>query len=137
MSHSLFDSLLVLVIDDDDQMRELVVATLRDSGCSTIEARDGAQALDMLDHGLVESALCPDVLLADVMMPNLSGLGVLDALKRAQWSLPVVLMTGLRDESVNIVARRLGAVGVLRKPFEADDLLTAVYNAKAARARKP
>jgi FixJ family two-component response regulator len=71
------------------------------------------------------------------MMPRLSGLGVLDALRRARLHFPVVLMTVLTDDSIWIVARRLGAVGVLHKPFDVDDLRTAVVNAVQAYARSP
>jgi FixJ family two-component response regulator len=68
-------------------------------------------------------------------MPRLSGLGVLDALRRAHLHFPVILMTVLADESVHTVARRLGAVGVLHKPFDVDDLRTAVMNAVVCYAR--
>ena len=68
-------------------------------------------------------------------MPRLSGLGVLDALRRAQLHFPVILMTVLADSSVYVVAKRLGAVGVLMKPFDVDDLRTAVLNARVAYAR--
>jgi FixJ family two-component response regulator len=77
----------------------------------------------------------PDVVVTDVMMPKLSGLGVLDAIRRAQLHFPVILMTVLSDRSVFIVAKRLGAVGVLLKPFDVDDLRTAVLNARTAYAR--
>jgi FixJ family two-component response regulator len=63
------------------------------------------------------------------MMPRLSGLGVLDALRRAQVHVPVILMTVLADHSVHVVARRLGAVGVLQKPFDAAALRAAVVGA--------
>jgi CheY-like chemotaxis protein len=127
------DPLLVLVADDDDDMRALVTETLRADGCTTLEARDGEELLDLLRHALVESGSRPDVVLTDVKMPRLSGLGVLEALRLTRWSLPVVMMTALLDASIDTVAKRLGAVGVLRKPFDPDDLLTAVHNAKAAR----
>jgi two-component system C4-dicarboxylate transport response regulator DctD len=66
-------------------------------------------------------------------MPGLSGLDVLAALKHTKWDLPVVLITVLTDESIHTVAKRLGAVGILQKPFDPDDLVTAVRNATAIR----
>jgi CheY-like chemotaxis protein len=126
------DPLLVLVADDDDDMRALVAETLRADGCSTLEARDGQEVIDLL-LSLDEPGLRPDVLVTDVKMPKLSGLGVLHALMRARWSLPVIMMTVVSDGSIHTVAKRLGAVGVLHKPFDPNDLLTAVHNAKAAR----
>ncbi len=125
--------LRVLVADDDDEMRASVTATLQADGCSTVEARDGQELLDLLCNALDEANLRPDVIVADVKMPGLSGLGVLAALQRTRWELPVVLITALTDESIHTVATRLGAVGILRKPFDPDDLTTAVRNATAIR----
>ena len=130
------EHLVVLVADDDDDMRALVTATLRANGCSTLEARDGQELLDLLGEALDEPGLRPDVVVSDVKMPRLSGLGVLGALVQARWKLPVVMMTVVSDESIHTVAKRLGAVGVLHKPFDPDDLMTAVRNAKAARAMR-
>jgi two-component system nitrogen regulation response regulator GlnG len=128
------DSLFVLVADDDEDLRAVVSEALRADGCTTLEARDGEELLELLRRAISEPEFRPDVVLTDVKMPGLSGLGVLEVLKRAQSSLPVVVMTALSDASVDTVAKRLGAVGVLRKPFRTDDMLSAVHNAKAARA---
>ncbi len=125
--------LRVLVADDDEEMRALVVATLQADGCSTVEAPDGQALLDLLRNALDQADLRPDVIVADVKMPGLSGLDVLAALKHTKWDLPVVLITVLTDESIHTVAKRLGAVGILQKPFDPDDLVTAVRNATAIR----
>jgi CheY-like chemotaxis protein len=125
----------VLVADDDEDMRSLVAETLRAEGYNVIEASDGAELVDYLRRTLDEPIDRPDVVVSDVLMPNLSGLAVLDALRRAEWNVPVVLMTVLADDSVRTIARRLGAVGVLRKPFDSDALRSAVSNAGLAFAR--
>jgi two-component system, OmpR family, response regulator len=119
----------VLVADDDEDMRALVASTLRDDGYEVTEARDGADLLAQLEAGLDDPSRRPDVVISDVIMPELSGLGVLEALRRAQQRLPVILMTVVSDETIHTVAKRLGAVGVLRKPFDFDDLRTAIVNA--------
>ena len=119
----------VLVADDDEDMRALVAAVLRADGYDVVEACDGAELLTRLEEAIDNPGARPDVVITDIMMPKLSGLGVLDALRRAQVHFPVLLMTVLADASVHIVARRLGALGVLRKPFDMDDLRTAVVNA--------
>jgi len=62
----------------------------------------------------------------DVLMPRLSGLGVLEALRRVHWNVPVILMTVLRDSSVHTLAKRLGAVCVLQKPLGVEDLRSAL-----------
>ena len=125
----------VLVADDDEDMRALVADTFRSDGYTVVEARDGAELLHLLEHAFDDPRALPDVVVSNAMMPHLSGLGVLDALRRAHLHFPVILMTVLADDSVHTVARRLGAVGVLHKPFDVDDLRTAVMNAVVAYAR--
>jgi len=121
------DILLVMVADDDDDFRAGIVAALQAQGHSTIEARDGKELLDLLQQTQdAKPSRRPDVLLADVKMPNLSGLGVLEELRRLHWNVPVVAMTGLRDASIGTVAMRLGAFGVLHKPFDTAQMLTAL-----------
>lgn len=126
MRQSSDEVVTVVVADDDDELRSTVAHALRDEGYVVSEAHDGAELIEMLDEGCVS----PDVVLVDVKMPRLSGLGVLATLNRVHWDLPVVLMTAMRDRSVDTMARRLGAVGVLHKPFDPDDLLTVVCNAQ-------
>ena len=127
------EPLVVVVADDDDDMRNLVTAALREDGCATLEAHDGQELLELLEQAIDDPRLRPDVLVTDVKMPRLSGLGVLEALRRAEWSLPVVMMTVMSDDSIHMVAKRLGAVGVLHKPFDRTELVSAVRNARAAR----
>jgi DNA-binding response OmpR family regulator len=132
----------VLVADDDEDMRALVASVLRADGYVVVEASDGAELLSRLEAAFGDPAARPDVVLTDIMMPKLSGLGVLGALRKAQVDFPVLLMTALEDDEVHVVARRLGALGVLCKPFDMDDLRTAVLNAclvysKDDRARRP
>jgi CheY-like chemotaxis protein len=120
----------ILVADDDEDVRALVADTLRADGYDVLEAADGVELLARLEEALDSPEHRPDVVLTDVMMPRLSGLGVLDALRTARLHFPVILMTVLKDESVHVVARRLGAVGVIHKPLDADDLRTAILNAR-------
>jgi CheY-like chemotaxis protein len=122
----------ILVADDDDDMRELMASALRSDGYSVVEARDGAELLEILRDALEDERRCPDILVTDIKMPHLSGLGVLQALRRARVRLPVILVTAFADESMHTVAKRLGAIGVLQKPFDVDDLRTVVLNASAA-----
>jgi CheY-like chemotaxis protein len=128
-------SLRVLVADDDDDMRALVAALLHANGFEVLEVRDGEAALDLLDATVDDPLTCPNVVVTDVKMPKFSGLGVLSALRRSAMGLPVILMTALSDASVGTLAKRLGAVAVLRKPFAPEDLLNAMAKARALRGR--
>jgi CheY-like chemotaxis protein len=120
----------VLVADDDDEFRSLVVEALQSEGYHVFEARDGGELLSLLADIMDDPATRPDVVVADVRMPSLSGLGVLAELKRARVNVPVVIMTGFAPASVELVAKRLGATGFLKKPFDLDSLQTAVKRAR-------
>ncbi|MGD0529075.1 MAG: response regulator [Polyangiaceae bacterium] len=131
MSHRERESAVVLVADDDDDFRAAVVAVLRMGGHATLEARDGEELLEVLErHEYDTTGLRPDVLITDVKMPKLSGLGVLEALRGVRLNMAVVVLTALSDGSIDMVARRLGACGVLHKPLEPDALLAAVRDAR-------
>jgi DNA-binding NtrC family response regulator len=119
----------VFVADDDDDLRSLVADALRADGYSVVEVHDGVELLARIaDYTGLDAA----VIVADVRMPHLSGLGVLSQLKKLHSKLPVVLMTGFVPDAVRVLAERLGALGVLAKPFDVDDLRTAVMNASRA-----
>jgi two-component system nitrogen regulation response regulator GlnG len=128
-------AMTVFVADDDEAMREAVAMSLRAMGHHVMEARDGVELLDLV-QGTVDASLPrPDVLVADVQMPHLSGFGVLAALQQAHSDIPILLMTALSDASLLSLAQKMGAIGILRKPFDLDDLLTAVLNARAVLER--
>jgi CheY-like chemotaxis protein len=128
-------ALRVLLADDDDDVRALIAASLAAEGIEVVEAKDGGELLERLSHAMAEPGAQPDVVVTDVLMPRLSGLGVLDALQRARLRFPVILVTVLNDDSVHVVARRLGAVRVLRKPLDLGDLGPAIREASEWYAR--
>jgi DNA-binding response OmpR family regulator len=124
----------VLVADDDDDLRDLIAATLRDDGYDVVEARDGAELLERLDVAINSENRMPDVVITDIRMPRLSGYGVLSAIRRAGLSTAIVVMTVFADASIHGTASRLGASLVLQKPFEMETLRAAVIRACLARA---
>ena len=123
----------VLVAEDDPDMRRLVAAVLRGAGHRVVEATDGLQILDRID-----STICSarphlfDVIVTDVHMPGLSGLDVLAALRCTRWTTPVILITAFGDEETRSEARALGAIDILDKPFNPDNLKIAVIRALGA-----
>jgi len=115
----------VLVADDDDAMRELLVQVLTDEGYLVSEARDGIELLALLAPG----AAAVDVVLADHRMPGASGLSVLARVGRgATW----VLMSAFADDQVTAEALHLGAFRVLAKPLVLEELLVTVRAIAAA-----
>jgi len=125
------ETLKVMIADDDDDFRAVVVAALRAEGHSTVEACDGEELVEALERFRAGApGLRPDVLITDVKMPKLSGFGVLESLRSARWNLAVVVVTAMSHESIDVVAKRLGAAQVLHKPFDPAALLAAVRNAR-------
>ena len=96
----------VLVVDDDPHIRELLRHFLAGQGYEVTAVATGAQALDAVP------TFRPDVILVDRLMPGLSGTDVLDALRGAGVTVPVILMSG------DPTTAREGFFGVLTKPFD-------------------
>ncbi len=131
MTHPTCCARRILVADDDADMCSIVAAALRADGYDVGIVSDGAMVVEWLDAALESPDEMPEVIITDVRMPTLSGLGVLSALRRARMSVPVIVMTGSADASIRTFATRLGAFAVLKKPFDLDALMTAVTNALA------
>lgn len=109
----------VLVVDDEECVRDVVRAVLENRDCRILEAQDGEAALDRARHEL------PDLVLCDCCMPGLSGPQVLSHLRndRRTAAIPVILMSGFRDEETEMAGRFLNANGYLLKPFRPVQLL--------------
>ena len=110
---------LVLIVDDDQTLRDLLRELLEDAGYRTVTASDGAAGLDALCRA------APDLVLLDVSMPIMDGLTFL--LRRSEEAcrppVPVVVMSAQQRESE---ARQLGAQQFVSKPFDLDVLLGVV-----------
>jgi CheY-like chemotaxis protein len=119
----------VLLVDDDDTFRELIKTALVREGYKVIEARDGEDALRRIDGDV------PDLLVLDFMMPEVSGLDVLKSLRSTEKTahLPVIMLTGVDDESVLREAFDAGATDYIAKPFTTPQL-TARIRACLARS---
>jgi CheY-like chemotaxis protein len=122
---------LVLVAEDDDDVRRLVATALRKDGCSVIEAADGSALLDHIGSALlfgnVRGELDPiAVVVSDIRMPGPSGLEILAHLRRSDIGVHVVLMSAHVDDAVRADAERYGADALLAKPFDIDELLDIV-----------
>lgn len=121
----------VLLADDDDDGRRALARLLRAEGYVVTEAATGHELVAYL--GLASSAAGlfspPDVVVSDVWMPGPTGLDVLAALSQSDWRIPVVLMTGARQEGMREEAERHGVVALADKPVDFEALVTAIANA--------
>jgi two-component system cell cycle response regulator len=122
---------VVLVADDDDEIRELVALVLRARGYQVIEARDGDQAL----RAAVETQ--PDLLLLDIGMPGADGLRVCAEIqKRGADAPPVVFVTANAETDARIRGLDLGATDYIVKPFSPAELAARVRAALRTKARQ-
>ena len=110
----------VLVADDEDDFRGLVVAALRDDGYEIIEARNGDELLELITPPVIFRP--PDAIVADIWMPGIDGLSVTAGLRGSGWSTPIILMTANATQEVHSRALELRADGLFQKPFEMRDL---------------
>jgi CheY-like chemotaxis protein len=108
----------VLVAEDDDALRDMIVTRLRADGCQVVEARDGDSALETITSidGGSSDVRALDLVVIDVRMPGLSGLDVIRLLRSWRWTTPVLFVTAYPEPALLAQARELDA-RVLAKPF--------------------
>ncbi len=109
----------VLVVDDEPMVREVVTAYLERDGCKVTVAESGRAALDALRESP------PDLVVLDVMLPELDGLSVLAQLRRSS-DVPVILLTARTEESDRVLGLELGADDYVVKPFSPRELSARV-----------
>jgi DNA-binding response OmpR family regulator len=122
----------VVVAEDDDAMRCMLAEELRRDGCEVIEAANGEELLDSLATVFFESddpGRTIDLIVSDLRMPKLTGMDVLCVLRLARRNTPLILITAFGNEDTRSEACELGAVAVLDKPFDVDDLRAAIREA--------
>ncbi len=112
----------ILVVDDEDSLRGIVKEILTDSGYLVDEAPDGKQALELVRKNSY------DVIISDIRMPEVSGIELLEEVKKFNPNIEVIMMTSHASVETAIKAIRLGAYDYLTKPFEDLDVITTVIN---------
>ena len=110
----------ILVVDDEQHIRDILSETLRDAGYSVESASNGEEGVLKLRSGSF------DLVLLDIRMPIHSGLDVLKLLRRNGGAPPVVIITGLASSEEMEEALRLGAAKCIRKPFHLKTLLSDI-----------
>ena len=121
----------ILVVDDEEPIREIVASMLSTAGYLCKEAGSGMEALAILTSG--EEF---ELMLSDLMMADLDGIGLLERTKEKYPDMPVVMVTAVHDISVALAAIRNGAYDYLLKPFEREQLLNTVSRALENRRLK-
>ncbi len=111
---------IVLIVDDDERLREYVRVNLEMEGYTVHEAGSAEEGMNVLDE------LRPDLVLLDVMMPKVDGWEMLQLMheRHGVGSIPVVMFSGKVDEAVADEAAERGAQGFIGKPFDPQELIT-------------
>ena len=121
----------ILLADDDADMRQVIAEVLGAQGFDVIQARDGAELLDLvgpafLDPSETRSVLPAELVISDLRMPGITGLSVLGGLRDLDLRIPFILITAFGDADTHALAHHLGATAVLDKPFDMPSFLGLV-----------
>src|ERR1700684_1465786 len=111
---------LLSVVDDDESIRESVPGLIEEFGYA---ARAFSSAEEFLSSGSIDETRC---LILDIAMPGMSGPELHQELKRRGYEIPVVFITGQRDESLRVRLVKQGVAGFLLKPFSDAALFSAI-----------
>src|SRR5258707_7337937 len=117
----------ILVVDDEEIMRELLETLLTREGYGVRVAASGAEGLELA------RAVPFDAALVDIMMPGLDGIATLDELKRIDEDLAVIIITAYASVENAIIAMKGGAFDYITKPFKNEEVLVVVRNAMEMR----
>lgn len=111
----------ILIAEDEEIMLMAIEAKLKNEGFEVMCARDGREALKMLEQDT------PDIIITDILMPYTSGLELISIVKTHQnKKIPILVLSQLGQESTIMEAFLLGADDFITKPFNANELLVRV-----------
>ena len=116
----------ILVVDDEESVRDLLQRVLKEAGYNVVTAANGQEALDKM------SELSIGVVLLDIKMPGLDGFQVLDHIRQRS-NIPVIMLTAIGEVTNVRDSLALGADDYIRKPFKTRELLARIQ-AKLRRA---
>jgi len=122
---------LVLVVDDEPDVRKVVRMTLEKAGYDVLEAEDGAKAIEEVKKG--ENSLLLNLIITDIRMPNMNGIDVINYYRKEWPSVPVIVLTGFPDLDMATTMLQHGVSDYLVKPVESEKLRAAVAKAFAQR----
>lgn len=110
----------ILVVEDDKNLQKLMLAVLKQNGYNVLIAKDGVEALDILDTSHI------DLIISDIMMPNMDGYDLTDSLRKSNYNLPILMVTAketLEDKKKGFI---VGTDDYMVKPIDMDEMVLRV-----------
>ncbi|WP_018293555.1 response regulator [Mariprofundus ferrooxydans] len=112
---------MILIVDDNDNVREMQVAVLESANYSVRDAADGIKAIALAEE------VCPELVLMDITMPGMTGYQVLEILRERHGdALPIILVSALPESEERDIAISRGATDYISKPFDIPSVLSCV-----------
>jgi two-component system nitrogen regulation response regulator NtrX len=113
----------ILVVDDEERIRQSLNGVLKDEGYEVLEAKDGLQALKQIESDP------PDAVLLDIWMPGMDGMETLERIKAQIPNLPIIMISGHANIELAVKATKLGAYDFIEKPLSLEKVLLTVNHA--------
>jgi len=118
-------SIIILVIDDDEEIRKVLGILLKQTGYDFVEASDAETTFQILRDRGNEIG----VVICDIKMPKVSGIDILERIRQEFDTLPVIVLSGLVDLNVAVEVMKKGAFDFLTKPIKKNDLILVIEKA--------
>lgn len=110
----------ILVVEDDKNLQKLMIAVLKQQGYHVLSARDGTEALNILDSFHI------DLIISDIMMPNMDGYTLTEALRKANYTLPILMVTAKETFEDKKKGFLVGTDDYMVKPIDMDEMVLRV-----------
>ncbi len=114
----------ILIVDDEQDVRDVIRVHLNKEGFFTLEAENGEQAIDVLREG--DNMINVGVILCDIRMPKVNGIECIDFLRKEAPGIPIVVVTGYPDTEMATSLMKKGVKEYLVKPVEREKLVDTV-----------
>ena len=110
----------VLIVEDNDKLRRMIDIYLKQNNFKTYTAKDGLEALDILDDNYIDLVIC------DIMMPNMDGFELIKELRTVYKELPIIIVTAKESKDDKMMGFKLGTDDYMIKPIDLEELLMRI-----------
>lgn len=131
MSNAVFKGLNVLIVDDDEDLRSVLIFDFQRRGCVTFEAANGSEAFAIVQKQVI------DLVLSDIRMPNGTGVDLLKEIRARNPNTPIVLLASGYSDFSEPEILKMGASALLDKPIDRQKMIDLIEKELAGRPASP